>query len=249
MGRIRRCGSLAPTPHKEASILLSTWTSSPLHSGCRGIDSNDSIPPLRSRGRTGVFLRQRHQSSSVVDPLRAASALLLGLSICTDFSTVQPADPMGTGSALPTSSTCQTFSFSTVRGEYLFRGSRTRVPDCDKVPYQDRIVLSDTIRYQYREIDCFRTAGRVFPVAIKLGEDDRRFKKHHLEKSEHTEYGTVLYAGRGRTPFLVFSKIRSLESGVWLSVVSFDRPRPVEVTTTVTLVDRRSSTPDDPMNP
>ena len=52
-------------------------------SGVSWIDSDESIPQLRPRCRTGVFHRQRHHRFSIVGPTRAALALLLDLfSVC-----------------------------------------------------------------------------------------------------------------------------------------------------------------------
>ena len=106
---------VSSTTPRWASTLLGTtapW-------GVSGIGSDELIPPLRPRGRTGVFHRQRHHRFSDPDPHHAALALQLDFAMRTDPSSVQPADPVGTVSAFPPTATSHTFVHSSVRGVYL----------------------------------------------------------------------------------------------------------------------------------
>ena len=120
------------TYSEGASVPLSTWMSSPLHlQPCRRVDSDESIPPLRPRGRTGVFQRQQHHRFSVKNPLRVAQALRLDLSTCTDLSCAASCS-YGYGIILPYIPDQQDFLVLAHRVVYTFWGSRTGLPGCDK---------------------------------------------------------------------------------------------------------------------
>ena len=128
----------------------------------------------------------------------------------TDLSSVQPADPMGTGSAVPPTATSQTFLHQSVRGVHLSWGSRTGLPGCvGDSPTNTRHSGTSTARTMGT-----RAAGRVFPAATKSGENDRMCKEGRFEKSEYLGDMKVLNGGVGSClfPSLIFQNKR------WLSV-------------------------------
>ena len=82
---------LSTTP-QGAFIPLCTWMRSPPHlQGCRGVGSNEQSPPLRPRGRTGLFHRQRHHRFPLGNPFSLLWRCFWN-SICADLSSVQPVD-------------------------------------------------------------------------------------------------------------------------------------------------------------
>ena len=94
---------LSSTTSQRRPMLLCTWPSSPLHLRvCCRVDSDEFIPLLRPRGRTGVFHRQRHHRFSLGEPLLAALALLMELNTCSDLPSGQGRSFGLRGSAFPT---------------------------------------------------------------------------------------------------------------------------------------------------